>query len=278
MADISAKLVMELRNKTGAGMSDCKKALVENDGDMEKSIDYLRKKGAASAAKRSDRDTNEGLIVTRVSADGKTAVLLSVTCETDFVARNQDFVDYVNNVADALISSTATTADELMSVSVNGTTVEALHNGILAKFSERIGIYKIERVNSNGSVVSYIHNGSKLAVLLDLNVELNEANSLIAKDIAMQVAAMNPQFVDRSFVTQDVLDKEKEIYVDQAIAEGKKPEIAERVAQGRVEKFYKESCLIEQAFVKDGSKTVSDVLKEIDANAKINNFYRVSIG
>ncbi len=278
MADISAKLVMELRNKTGAGMADCKKALVENDGDIEKSIDYLRKKGAASAAKRSDRDTNEGLIVTRLSADGKTAALLSITCETDFVALNQDFIDYVNNVADALISSSASTPEELMKVTLNGTSVESLHNSILAKFSERIGISKIERINSAGTVVSYIHNGSKLAVLLDVNISLNDANTLIAKDIAMQVAAMNPQFVDRNFVTQDVLDKEKEIYVDQAIAEGKKPEIAERVAQGRVEKFYKENCLIEQAFVKDGNKTVADILKDIDANAKINNFYRVSIG
>ncbi|MCX6145973.1 MAG: translation elongation factor Ts [Candidatus Kapabacteria bacterium] len=123
MADISAKLVMELRNKTGAGMSDCKNALVENDGDLEKSIDYLRKKGAASAAKRSDRDTNEGLIVTRISSDNKNAVLLSVTCETDFVSRNQDFVDYVNSVADILLTSSASTADELMKVVINGVSV-----------------------------------------------------------------------------------------------------------------------------------------------------------
>lgn len=278
MADISAKLVMELRNKTGAGMSDCKNALVENDGDLEKSIDYLRKKGAASAAKRSDRDTNEGLIVTRISSDNKNAVLLSVTCETDFVSRNQDFVDYVNSVADILLTSTASNADELMKVVINGVSVETLHNGILAKFSEKIDISKIERINSDGAVISYIHNGSKLAVILDLNISLNEAGSATARDIAMQVAAMNPQFVDRSLVTQDVLDKEKEIYIDQAIAEGKKPEIAERVAQGRVEKFYKENCLIEQAFVKDGNKTVADVLKEIDPTAKINKFFRVSIG
>jgi len=279
MADISPKMVMELRNKTGAGMADCKKALTENDGDMEKAIDYLRKKGAASAAKRSDKESNEGLVLINTSADGKSATLVSITCETDFVARNQEFVDYANGVLAAISASDVTDVEAAKALTFNGETVENMHNSILAKFSERIEISRIEKINTSGSVVSYIHMGSKLGVLIDFNVALeSDAQKAIAKDIAMQIAAMAPTFLDRSFVTQDVLDKEKAIYVDQAIAEGKKPEIAEKVAQGRVEKYYKEFCLVEQQFVKDPSKTVTDIVKEISADAKINKFVRVAIG
>lgn len=270
---------MELRNKTGAGMADCKKALTENDGDMEKAIDYLRKKGAASAAKRSDKESNEGLVLINTSADGKSATLVSITCETDFVARNQEFVDYANGVLAAISTSDVTDVEAAKALTFNGETVENMHNSILAKFSERIEISRIEKINTTGSVVSYIHMGSKLGVLIDFNVALeSDAQKAIGKDIAMQIAAMAPTFLDRSFVTQDVLDKEKAIYVDQAIAEGKKPEIAEKVAQGRVEKYYKEFCLIEQQFVKDPSKTVTDIVKEISADAKINKFVRVAIG
>lgn len=279
MAEITAKMVMELRGKTGAGMADCKKALTETDGDMEQAIDYLRKKGAAQIAKRADRESNEGVVLIRVSADSKTAVLLAVTCETDFVSRNQEFVDYATSVVEAAAASTASTKEELLALKVGDVTVEAAHNDILAKFSEKIEIGRFERITTTGSLTAYIHNGSKLGVVLDLSAELTtDTQKAYAKDIAMQIAAMAPAFVNRSAVTQDALDREKAIYLEQAAAEGKAPDMAERIATGKIEKYYKEACLIEQPFVKDATKTVTDIVKEIAADAVVNNFVRVAIG
>lgn len=280
MADISAKQVKELRDKTGAGMADCKKALIENDGDMEKAIDFLRKKGAASAAKRSDRSTNEGIVVIKTNNDSKQAIMLEVTCETDFVARNEEFVQFAENLGDTYLNNSINNLDELKSVTNgNGIKVEDSFNEILAKFSERIEIGRLNKVNSDGYVSGYIHGGAKLGVLVSFSKHLSDAGKIsTAKDIAMQVAAMNPMFVDKDSVTQEVLDKEKEIYTQQAVEEGKPEHIAEKVALGRIQKFYKEQCLVEQIFVKDSSKTVKEVLKEIDGDIKIESFLRFSIG
>jgi len=283
MADISASMVKNLRDKTGAGMADCKKALVDAEGDMELAIDILRKKGAASAAKRADKSANEGMIVANTTENGKVAAILEINCETDFVARNAEFIDYVNNVAGVLLANDVNSAQELYQLSYNGAIIENLHNEILAKFSERIEARRLQRWTSEGYIASYIHAGNKLAVLIDITADsLNEEAQAYVRDIAMQIAAMNPQFVDRSQVNNETLEKEIEIYKQQAIEQGKKEEIAEKIAQGRLEKFYSESCLIEQSFVKDGSMTVTDVLKKISeitgTEVKVNRFVRFALG
>ncbi|MGE5478871.1 MAG: translation elongation factor Ts [Chloroflexota bacterium] len=283
MAEVTAQMVKELRDKTGAGMADCKKALVESDGDMKTAIEYLRKKGAASAAKRADKSSNEGVIVAKSSADKKSAAIVEINCETDFVARNAQFTTYAETVAEALLNNDVASVDDLMKIAVDNDTIEGLHNEILAKFSERIEIRRFEKLRTEGSIGDYIHAGSKLAVLVEVDApDLSEASFAKVRDIAMQVAAMNPQFVDRSQVNQETLDKEKEIYKQQAIEGGKKEDIAERIAQGKLEKFYTEQCLVEQPFVKDGAKTIADVLKEISQEAgrevKALSFRRYFLG
>jgi len=283
MSNITPQMVKELRNKTGAGMSDCKKALEENSGNMEEAITYLRKKGAATAEKRSDREAKEGVIVARTSKDGKTAIIAEINTETDFVAKNAEFVEYTKNVGEALITSNANTVEELMKVNLNGTTVENLHNDVLAKFSERIEIRRIKRITSQGCIDSYVHLGGKLAVLVEANCDkLNEKGKSLLHDIAMQIAAMSPIHIDKSDVSQETLAKEKEIYVEQAIADGKKPELAERIATGKIEKYFEEFCLMQQSFVKESGKTVADIVaemgKDCGCDLKILSFIRYTRG
>ena len=283
MADISASMVKDLRDKTGAGMADCKKALVDADGDTNLAIEILRKKGAASAAKRADKSANEGMIVANTTNDGKTAAMLEINTETDFVARNAEFVNYVNTVSAALLANDVSTQQDLYKLSYNGINIENLHNEILAKFSEKIDARRMLRWTSNGFIAAYNHAGNKLAVLIDISADsLNDEAQSLVRDLAMQIAAMNPQFIDRSQVDTTTLEKEIEIYKQQAIEQGKKEEIAEKIAHGRLEKFYSESCLVEQAFVKDGSMTVADVLKKISeltgAEAKVLRFMRYALG
>lgn len=283
MANITPAQVKELREKTGAGMADCKKALVENDGNMEEAVEFLRKKGAASAAKRSDRETNEGVVSTKVTDDGKKASIVELTCETDFVARNDEFVEFTSLLSDIILNNNPSSQEDLMSTEANGKKVEDSYNEILAKFSEKIEVANFNNISTDGFIIDYIHGGNKLGVLVEVSSNnIKDESKELVKDIAMQVAAMNPRFIDRSTVTQDVLDKEKEIFKQQAIEEGKDEDIAERVATGKINKFFKENCLIEQQYVKDGNKTISDVLKEISDNAgeevKVNRFIRYSIG
>jgi elongation factor Ts len=283
MADISAAMVKELRDKTGAGMADCKKALVDADGDLNLAVDVLRKKGAASAAKRADKSANEGMIVALTNPDGKTGAIVEINCETDFVARNAEFIDYVNTVANAYLENSVNNADELYKLTHNSIVIENLHNEILAKFSEKIEARRLDRWVTNGFITAYIHAGNKLAVLIDVSADnLNNEAQQLVRDIAMQIAAMNPQFVNRTQVDTTTLEKEIEIYKQQALEQGKKEEIAEKIAQGRLEKFYSESCLIEQAFVKDPSMTITDVLKKISeitgSEVSVNRFLRYSLG
>jgi elongation factor Ts len=264
-------------------MADCKKALTETDGDFEAAIEYLRKKGAASAAKRSDREANEGLVVAKISDDSKTAILTEITCETDFVAKNADFVDYADTVANTYLNSSAADATALKAEKVGDITVEDLHNGILSKFSEKIDINRVSKITTDGYVQSYIHGGSKLGVLVEVSSSnISDDDKAVVKDIAMQIAAMRPIAVDRSGVSAETLAKEIEIYKEQAVQEGKPAEIAERIANGRVEKFFKENTLTEQVFVKDSKKTIKDLMAEISKNAgeevSIKQFVRLSIG
>ncbi len=283
MPEITPQMVKTLREKTGAGMADCKKALVDANGDMNEAIEILRKKGAASAAKRADRVASEGIIATRLSEDRKLAAIVEVNCETDFVARNAEFESYVNKVADALLGNEINNVDELMKIQVNGDTIEGIHNEILAKFGEKIDIRRFERIKTEGSIATYNHAGNKLAVIIEVSApNLNDTAFALLRDIAMQIAAMNPQFIDRNDVDQATLAKEKEIYVQQAIDSGKPADIADRIATGKLEKFYQEQCLVEQAFVKDANITVGDVVKEISnivgSEVKILSFRRYLLG
>jgi elongation factor Ts len=282
MSAISASLVKDLRDKTGAGMADCKRALEEAGGDMQGAIEWLRKRGAASVAKRADREANEGIVVSRTSADGKTAVLVEVNCETDFVARNDEFVNFANAIADALLTNDVASEDELWTIKIGDKTLGNLKDEILAKFSEKIGLRRFERVTTNGHITDYIHAGSRLGVLVEFDSAPAADAKPLTRDIAMQVAAMSPMFVHRSQVDQNTLNKELEIYKAAAIQEGKKEEIAERVAQGKLSKFYEEQVLIEQSFVKDPNKKVSDIVAEIakvtGGTINVVSFRRYSIG
>jgi len=281
---VTPQMVKELRDKTGAGMAECKKALDEANGSMEEAIDNLRKRGAASVAKRADRSANEGAVVAMTSADGALGIIAEVNCETDFVARNEEFVDFARQIGETLLANEISSVEDLMSQSVGDKTLNDLYNEILAKFSEKIGVKRFERRHSaNGSVASYIHAGSKLGVLIETTAPVRTDSGIASiRDIAMQVAAMKPLYTDRSNVNTEAITKEIEIYKEQAINEGKKPEIAEKIATGRLEKFYQENCLIEQSFVKDGNKTVKDILKDISvaegAEVNIVGFTRYFLG
>lgn len=280
---ISAADVKNLRDKTGAGMADCKKALDESNGDMELAIEWLRKRGAASAAKRADRDAKEGIVVAKTNADGTVAAMVEVNCETDFVARNEEFVTFANTICDAVLANEVADVDAIWGLSHNGKSLSEYRDEILAKFSERIGLSRFERITTSGHITDYTHAGSRLGVLVEFNGTKPSAESLpMTRDIAMQIAAMQPQFVNRDQVDQGTLDKELEIYRQQAIQEGKKEDIATRIAEGKLTKFYEESVLIEQTFVKDPKKKISDVIAEISKSSggdvQVVKFHRFNLG
>ncbi|MES2764575.1 MAG: translation elongation factor Ts [Bacteroidota bacterium] len=282
-ATITPQLVKDLREKTGAGMADCKKALEESGGELQGAIEYLRKKGAATVAKRSDRSANEGLVVTKTTPDGMTAVIAEVNCETDFVARNEEFVAFVDQLAQSLLNARQHDMENIWDINAGTGTLKDMHNDILAKFSEKIELRRHERMQTDGFIADYIHTGNRLGVLVEIDApNPNDKVRTYMRDIAMQIAAMNPMFANREQVTEAIIEKEKEIYRQQAEQEGKKPEIAERVAAGRLEKFYQENCLVEQSFVKDSTKTVNEVLqdisKEMGREVKIRGFKRFMLG
>jgi elongation factor Ts len=279
MAEITPKLVVQLRSKTGAGMGDCKKALVDADGDIDQAIEILRKKGAASASKRSERAANEGIILAKTNDEGNVGIIVEVNSETDFVARNQAFVDYVETVGNAILNNDIENLDQLMETSSDGTKLIDIHNEILAKFAEKIEVRRFDKIKSDGFLTSYIHTGSKLAVLVEATIkDPSDTQKELLKDIAMQIAAMNPSFITRDVVPQDKVAKEIEIYKDAAIQEGKKPEIAEKIAEGKLNKYFQETCLVEQQFVKDSNLTVADVIKQVGEDVKINKFLRYFLG
>lgn len=261
---ISAELVKQLREKTGAGMMDCKKALEETGGDFEKAVEFLRKKGAAVAAKRAERTANEGLIITRLSDDGKTAAIVEVNCETDFVARSDAFVELANQIANLVFSNEFQNLEELLNSQVNGLTVTELVNEAVGKIGEKIQVSRFKKIKTeNGSIVDYIHPGSKLGVLVisEYSKPVSSDFRTFARDIAMQVAAMRPMTISRELVDKSIIEKEIEIYKTQARNEGKPEQVLERIAQGKLDKFFQEVCLLEQPFVKDGSKTVGELVK-----------------
>ncbi len=278
---VSADLVKQLREKTGAGMMDCKKALEETGGDFEKAVEFLRKKGAAVAAKRAERTTNEGLVVTRLSEDGKTAAIVEVNCETDFVAKSDAFVELTQKIADVVFSNDFQNLDELLNAKVNDLTVTDLINEAVGKIGEKIQVSRFKKVTiQNGAVVDYIHPGSKLGVLVifEYSKPVPGEFRTFARDIAMQVAAMRPMTVTRDQVDKTLIEKEIEIYKTQARNEGKPEQVLEKIAQGKLEKFDQEVCLLEQPFVKDGSKSVGELIKSYnEANStdvRVKEFLR----
>ena len=257
---VTASLVKELREKTGAGMMDCKKVLTETDGDMEKAIELLRERGIAKAAKKSGRVAAEGLVEAYISEDGKVGAIVEVNSETDFVAKNEEFKTFVMDVAKQVVEKNPKDVEELLNQEAGKTVNEALI-GKIATIGENLSIRRFARFESKGLIEKYIHGDGKIAVL----VNMTKGDKELAKDLCMQIAAARPEFVTREEVPQERVDKEMEILKVQAMNEGKPEQIAEKIVQGRVGKFYEEICLVDQVFVKDSSMKVSELLKQKDA-------------
>ncbi len=273
MSTITASDINKLRQATGAGMMDCRKALTESNGDFEAAIDWLRKQGQKVAAKRSDREAKEGVVLAKTTADHKSGIVLCISCETDFVSKNADFVAFAQSIADAAIAHNVKSAEELNEVQINGAKVSDLINDKLAAIGEKIGVSKFERVEAP-YVASYIHGANRMGVLVGLTSEAEEAG----KDVAMQIAAMNPLAVDETSIPADVIAREKDIAIELIKAEGKPAEMAEKIAMGKLNKFFKDNTLMAQAFVKDGNKSVAEYLKGIHADLKVTEFKRVALG
>lgn len=265
---ISASQVKELRDKTGAGMIDCKKALEESNGDFEKAIEYLRKKGASVAAKRAERAANEGLVLSSVFNNAKSAVILEVNCETDFVAKSDDFINFSNFILDVVVTNKPSDVVSLMELSKDGKKVADELNALIGKIGEKIQVSRFAIVESaNGIVVDYIHHGSKLGVLIEADgVPSDKAAELqaVLKDVAMQIAAMRPLSIYREEVDKTIIEKEVEIYKEIARKEGKPEQILEKIAVGKLNKFYEENCLFEQIFVKDNTKKIGTLIEEFN--------------
>ncbi len=276
---ITNEMIKNLREKTGAGMMDCKRALEAVGGDMNAAIEHLRKKGAGVVAKRSDRSAKEGMIVTRVAPNGKSGVVVEVNCETDFVGRSDDFVAFSNAVAEAIETDRPANAEALMSLTTKGKKVSEHLNDLLAKVGEKIEVRRFTIVDSPDGVVSaYTHLGNKIGVLVEIVGLLAEAVAAGAgRDVAMQVAAMNPSVIKRDQIDKESIERELDIYRTQAKNEGKKAEIIDKIALGRLEKFYQEVVLLEQTFIKDSGKTIKDYLAGL-GSVTIRRFQRYHLG
>lgn len=274
---ITAADINKLRQATGAGMMDCRKALTETGGDFEAAIDWLRKQGQKVAAKRSDREAKEGVVIAKTSTDNKIGYVLCISCETDFVSKNADFVAFAQSIADAAVAADAKNIEEVNNATVNGVKVADIINDKLATIGEKIGVAKYERVEAP-YIASYIHGAYRLGVL----VGLNEVEVEAGKDVAMQIAALNPVAVDAESVPAETIERERAIVVETMKADpkmaGKPDEMIAKIAEGKLNAFFKEQTLLAQPFVKDGSKSVADYLKSVNANLKVLSFKRVALG
>ncbi len=272
---ISAKDVMKLRNATGAGMMDCKKALTEAEGDFDKAVEILRKKGQQVSEKRADREANQGLVLIKLSDDRSKASAIEINCETDFVARNDDFQAQAESFLNAAFNSEAGTIADLLKEDVNGLTIEQHLEEMVGKIGEKIEISKVVYINTSGSLVQYIHPGNQLGVIVEFESSMDDTE--IGKDVAMQIAAMNPIAVKRDEVDASVVEKELEIAKEQLINEGKPAEIAEKAAKGKLRRFYEERVLLEQKFVKDNGVSVKEYLTQQGAPL-VRSFHRIQLG
>ncbi|MGH2646601.1 MAG: translation elongation factor Ts [Ginsengibacter sp.] len=270
---ITATDINKLRQQTGAGMMDCRKALTESDGDFEAAIDYLRKKGQKVAALRGDREAKEGVVIAQTSKDNKTGLIINLSCETDFVSKNAEYIAFAKSIMEAAINNNVKSIEELNKVKIGNEFISDKLNEQVAKIGEKISVSKFERIDAP-YVAAYIHGSYRMGVLVALNKVAEEAG----KDVAMQIAAMNPIAIDPDSVPAETIAREKDIAIEQVKAEGKPAEMAEKIAIGKINKFFKESTLLAQAFVKDGNKSVADYLKSIDADLKVVEFKRVALG
>ncbi|HLK30243.1 MAG TPA: translation elongation factor Ts [Puia sp.] len=277
---ITAAEINKLRQTTGAGMMDCRKALVESDGDFEKAIDYLRKKGQKVAALRSDREAKEGVIIAKTTADNKTGFIITLACETDFVAKNAEFVAFAQSIMDSAIKNNVNSSEELLAVQLDGATIADKINDQLAKIGEKIQLSRFEKISADG-VAAYIHGAYRMGVLVGLTKN-SSAVLEAGKDVAMQIAAMNPVAVSPDAVPANVVEREKAIVTEQIKNDpkmaGKPDEMIDKIAVGKLNAFFKENTLLAQPFVKDASKTVGDYLKSVDGDVKVTEFKRVQLG
>jgi elongation factor Ts len=274
--NITAQDINKLRQATGAGMMDCRKALTESAGDFEAAIDWLRKQGQKVAAKRSDREAKEGVIIAQTSADNKTGFVVCISCETDFVSKNAEFVAFAQSIADAAVANNVKSAEELNEVVINGAKVSDMINDKLASIGEKIGVAKFERIEA-AYVASYIHGANRMGVLVGLNKEAAE----VGKDVAMQIAAMNPLAVDANSIPADTIERERAIIIDTMKEDpkmaGKPDEMVAKIAEGKLNAFFKENTLLAQAFVKDGGISVEAYLKSA-GDVVVTEFKRVALG
>ncbi len=273
---ITAADVNKLRQQTGAGMMDCKKALTEANGDFEAAIDNLRKKGAKVAASRQDRESNEGVVIAKTTADGKRGVVVEFNCETDFVAKNADFVAFANSIADLAIEKNPASLEQLIELQLNGEKLADTIISQIGKIGEKVGVSKFETVTGE-KVIAYIHGNYRLGVLVALTSNPASADE-VGKDVAMQIAAMNPVAIDKGDVDSRTIERELEIAKDVIRAEGKPEEMVEKIAAGKLNKFYKDSTLLNQEFVKDSSKTVAQFLNDVEKGLTVSAFKRVQLG
>jgi elongation factor Ts len=279
-ATITAADINKLRQTTGAGMMDCRKALVESDGDFEKAIDYLRKKGQKVAALRSDREAKEGVIIATTTSDNKSGIIVTLACETDFVAKNSDFIAFAQSIVAVALKNDVKSLDELLAAQLDGASVADKINDQVAKIGEKVQLARFERVDAEG-VAAYIHGSYRMGVLVGLS---KNAPAVLeaGKDLAMQIAAMNPVAVDPDSVPAEVVAREKAIVTEQIKNDpkmaGKPDEMIDKIAVGKLNAFFKENTLTAQAYVKDASKTVGDYLKSVDGAVKVTQFKRVQLG
>lgn len=274
---ISASEINKLRQQTGAGMMDCRKALMESDGDFEKAIDFLRKQGQKVAAKREDRDAKEGVVIAKTSDDNKTGVIISLSAETDFVAKNEDFIEFAQKIADIALANKPADIEALKAADMGGASVSEKLLEVVAKIGEKIDITRFELVSADG-VVAYIHSGYRIGVLVSMNKDANDAVQAAGRDAAMQIAAMNPLAVNEEGISEEMKEREKAIAIEQIQAEGKPADMAEKIAMGKMNKFFKENTLLNQPFVKDNGVTVGKYLDSVESGLTVSSFIRVAIG
>lgn len=286
---ITASLVKELRDKTNAGMMDCKKALTENNGDLEAAVKWLREKGIAKAAGKADREASEGIIAARVSADGKSGVLVEVNCETDFVSRNENFVAFVDKIADTVAASSATTLEEALQVTVDGVTIDEFVKSKVIEVGENLQFRKFTRfdLGDNGAIAQYIHMGGKVGVLLEVSAKNGETATKdafreLVKDLTLHIAAAAPRGLSREDIPAEVVASEKEIYLARLADSGKPANILEKIVEGQIGKFFAESCFLEQGFVKDPDTTITKLIeakgKELGDTVTVTRFVRFGLG
>ena len=277
MANITAADVNKLRQMTGAGMMDCKKALQENDGDFEKATDYLRKKGQKLATKRADKDANEGIVIARANEAGNYAAIFMLNCETDFVAKNQEFVDFTNALMAKAMEKQPAGIDAFKALDLNGRSVEENITEMVGQTGEKMELAHFETIQAE-SVYAYNHPGNRLATIVGFNKKGIENLDQAGHEIAMQIAAMAPVAIDQNGVSTDIINREMEIGKEQARLEGKAEEMIERIAQGKLNKFFKENTLLSQEFVRDNKLSVGDYLQKVDKGLTVTGFYRFMLG